>query len=167
MSISLNYHNYFNPIFPTLKPFIGVILVETFAEIFTKLIGVATFLKLWNRCKVKDSKKIAITRNWYLPNLPNSSTPRAAKMKKRRKKRRPRLPTWGRACMTVSRRARIPLAIFSSFNTRAILKTLITLMIVGLMGNTWPWISSRAIPIMDKNTIDTSSWFHLSKNNLN
>lgn len=52
-----------------------------------------------------------------IPSLPKSSTPRAAKMKKRRKKRRPRLPTCGRACMTVSSRARIPFAIFSNFNT--------------------------------------------------
>src|SRR6218665_3577220 len=38
-------------------------------------------------------------------------------MKKRRKKSNPRLPTSGKACMTVSSRARTDLAIFSSFRT--------------------------------------------------
>ena len=57
-----------------------------------------------------------------IPSLPKSSTPSAAKMKNRRKKRRPRFPTWGSACITVSSRERIPLAIFNSFSTRAILK---------------------------------------------
>jgi hypothetical protein len=52
-----------------------------------------------------------------IPNLPNSSTPKAANMKKRRKNRRPRLPTCGKACITVSNNARIPLAIFSNFST--------------------------------------------------
>jgi hypothetical protein len=53
----------------------------------------------------------------YSPNLPNNSTPRAAKMKKRRKKREPRLPTWGKASPTVSKRDRMPLAILSNFRT--------------------------------------------------
>ena len=53
----------------------------------------------------------------YLPSRPNNSTPRAANMKNKRKKRRPRLPTWGKACITVSRSARIPLAIFSNLRT--------------------------------------------------
>ena len=44
--------------------------------------------------------------------------------------------TCGRACMTVSSRARIPFAIFSSLSTLAIRSTLITRMIVGLIGNT-------------------------------
>jgi hypothetical protein len=39
-----------------------------------------------------------------IPNLPNSSTPKAANMKKRRKNRRPRLPTCGKACITVSKK---------------------------------------------------------------
>ena len=52
-----------------------------------------------------------------LPKRPNISTPKAAKMKKRRKNKRPRLPTWGRACITVSSSARIPLAILSSLST--------------------------------------------------
>jgi hypothetical protein len=55
--------------------------------------------------------------NHHSPSLPNSSTPRAAKMKKRRKNSRPRLPTCGKACITVSSRARIPFAIFRSFKT--------------------------------------------------
>ena len=53
----------------------------------------------------------------FSPSLPNISTPSAAKIKKRRKKRSPRFPTWGRACITVSRRALIPLAILSNFKT--------------------------------------------------
>ena len=56
-----------------------------------------------------------------LPNLPNISTPRAAKIKKSRKKSRPRFPTWGNACITVSNRARIPLAILSNLRTEIII----------------------------------------------
>ena len=37
-----------------------------------------------------------------------------------------------------------------------------TLIMVGLIGNTWPSISSNDIPMRDKKTIDTSSWFHLT-----
>lgn len=51
------------------------------------------------------------------PIRPKSSTPSAANMKKSKKNNKPRLPTCGSACITVSRRARIPLAIFNSFNT--------------------------------------------------
>ena len=69
--------------------------------------------------------------------------------------------TWGRACITVSNRARIPFAILRSLSTLAILSTLMTRMIVGLMGNTCPWISSRAMPMIERNTMDTSNWFHL------
>ena len=72
------------------------------------------------------------------------------------------LVTCGRACMTVSNKARIPLAILSSLRTLAIRRTRMTLMMVGLMGKTWPWTSSSAMPIIDRNTIDTSSWFHLN-----
>lgn len=54
---------------------------------------------------------------WCLPRRPNISTPRAAKMKNNRKKSKPKFPTWGRACITVSSRARIPLAIFNNFKT--------------------------------------------------
>ena len=43
-----------------------------------------------------------------LPNRPNSSTPNAANMKNSKKKSNPRLPTCGSACITVSRRDRIP-----------------------------------------------------------
>ena len=53
----------------------------------------------------------------YLPSRPNISTPRAAKMKNNRKKSRPKFPTCGKACITVSSRALIPLAIFRSFST--------------------------------------------------
>lgn len=53
----------------------------------------------------------------HVPSRPNSSTPSAANMKNNRKKRRPRFPTWGKACITVSRRARIPFAILRSFKT--------------------------------------------------
>ena len=59
--------------------------------------------------------------------------------------------------MTVSSRALIPLAILSSLRTLAIRNTLITRMMVGLIGKTWPWISSRAIPMIERKTIDTSS----------
>lgn len=52
-----------------------------------------------------------------LPNLPNNSTPSAANMKNNKKNRRPKLPTCGSACITVSSKARIPLAIFNSFRT--------------------------------------------------
>ena len=38
-------------------------------------------------------------------------------MKNNRKKSKPKFPTCGKACITVSRRALIPLAIFRSFNT--------------------------------------------------
>ena len=165
----------------------------------------------------------------YLPKRPNSSTPSAAKMKKSRKNRSPRFPTCGRACMTVSSNARIPLAIFNSFKTEnlsieewldlrahevreidasriekfyertgsgwpdqggirstqtwsslfhyfrqipfllsprkflplAIRRTLMTLMIVGLIGIILDSSSSRTMPITDKITIRTSNWFHL------
>lgn len=53
----------------------------------------------------------------YLPNRPNISTPSAANMKNRRKKRSPRFPTCGSACITVSSKARMPLAIFKSLST--------------------------------------------------
>ena len=53
----------------------------------------------------------------YLPKRPNISTPKAAKMKNNRKKSKPKFPTCGKACITVSRRALIPLAIFRSFST--------------------------------------------------
>ena len=69
--------------------------------------------------------------------------------------------TWGNACMTVSSNALIPLAILSSLRTLAILRTLITRMMVGLIGKTCPSISSRAMPMMERKTMDTSSWFHL------
>ena len=71
--------------------------------------------------------------------------------------------TWGSACITVSNRALIPFAILSSFRTLAILRTLITRIMVGLIGKTWPWISSRAMPIIERKTMETSSWFHLRK----
>lgn len=125
-------------------------------------------------------KKTLVT----LPSLPKSSTPSAAKMKNKRKKSKPRLPTWGKACMTVSNNARIPLAIFNNFNTvkvfkmifiwlyylkkkkifnlpLAILNTLITRIIVGLMGMILDSTSSKTIPTTDKNTIPMSNWFHL------
>ena len=54
----------------------------------------------------------------YLPSRPNISTPRAAKMKNNRKKSRPKFPTCGKACITVSSRALIPLAIFRSLSTK-------------------------------------------------
>lgn len=60
---------------------------------------------------------------WYygysmdLPSLPNNSTPNAANMKNNRKNRSPKFPTCGNACITVSKRALIPLAIFSNFKT--------------------------------------------------
>ena len=65
--------------------------------------------------------------------------------------------TCGSACITVSSRARMPLAILRSLRTRAILRTLITRMMVGLIGKTWPWISSSAIPIIERKTMETSS----------
>ena len=126
----------------------------------------------------------------YKPNLPNISTPRAAKMKNRRKNRRPRFPTCGNACITVSKRARIPLAIFNNLRTeigdiiirvltlknlynirgsiqalpRAILNTLMTRRIVGLMGIISDLSSSSTMPKTDKITMKTSNWFHLQKN---
>lgn len=64
--------------------------------------------------------------------------------------------------MTVSSSERIPLAIFRSFNTRAILKTRITRIMVGLIGMADLVFSlSNTIPAMDKMTIIMSSWFHL------
>ena len=56
--------------------------------------------------------------NGYLPSRPNISTPRAAKMKNNRKKSRPKFPTCGKACITVSSKALIPLAIFRSLSTK-------------------------------------------------
>ena len=45
----------------------------------------------------------------------------------------------------------------------AILMTLITLKIVGLIGrNASDSSSSRTMPTMERKTITTSSWFHLS-----
>ena len=69
-----------------------------------------------------------------LPIVPNSSTPKAAKMKNKSRKSRPRLPTWGRAWATVSSSRRTPFAVFSSFNTRAIRRTLITRIIEIFIG---------------------------------
>ena len=91
--------------------------------------------------------------------------------------------------MTVSNRALIPVAIFSSFSTETsqlvniggtssvhlfvsvcrfvcvplvILRTLMMRIIVGLMGSeAFRSISSRVIPMMDNNTMARSSWFHL------
>lgn len=54
----------------------------------------------------------------HLPSLPNNSTPNAANMKNNRKNKSPKFPTWGNACITVSKRALIPLAIFSNFKTK-------------------------------------------------
>lgn len=71
-------------------------------------------IKLCNRvCK----GLLHFSPHLFSPSLPNSSTPRAAKMKNNRKNSNPRLPTCGSACMTVSSSARIPLAIFSSLST--------------------------------------------------
>lgn len=44
---------------------------------------------------------------------------------------------------------------------RAILRTRITLMMVGLMGMISLFISSSTMPTTDRITINTSSWFHL------
>ena len=63
--------------------------------------------------------------------------------------------------MTVFSRDLIPLAIFKSLRTLAILSTLITLITVGLMMKAWPSISSRPIPIKDNTAMARSSWFHL------
>lgn len=60
-----------------------------------------------------------------LPSLPNNSTPNAANMKNNRKNRSPKFPTWGNACITVSKRALIPFAIFSNFKTEKNAKTII------------------------------------------
>ena len=85
--------------------------------------------------------------------------------------------------MTVSKRARIPLAIFNSFRTnqsreekqvlitkgicrlpRAILNTRMTRISVGLMGRICPlFIFSMTIPAMDRMTIIVSNWFHLER----
>ena len=46
---------------------------------------------------------------------------------------------------------------------RAILKTRITRIIVGLIGIMPDFISSRMIPAIDKITIAVSSWFHLEQ----
>ena len=43
----------------------------------------------------------------------------------------------------------------------AILKTLMTLMMVGLMGIRSDFISSNTMPRTERNTMQTSSWFHL------
>lgn len=48
---------------------------------------------------------------------PKSSTPNAANMKNRSRKRRLKLPTWGRAFITVFNNERIPFAVFKSFST--------------------------------------------------
>ena len=71
---------------------------------------------------------------WYLPIVPKSSTPSAAKMKNKRRKRSPRFPTWGRACATVSSSRRTPFAVLSSLRTRAMRKTRITRIIDMLIG---------------------------------
>jgi len=47
---------------------------------------------------------------------------------------------------------------------RAIRRTLITRMIVGLIGMTPDFISSRMIPAIERKTMAMSSWFHLEKN---
>lgn len=72
------------------------------------------------------------------PSLPNSSTPRAAKMKNSKKNSRPRLPTCGRACMTVSSSARIPFAIFSSLSTVGTLREELNLS-YEVANDTVPW----------------------------
>jgi len=46
---------------------------------------------------------------------------------------------------------------------RAMRNTLMTRMIVGLMGMNPVSISSRTIPAMDSITIAKSNWFHLTK----
>lgn len=66
-----------------------------------------------------------------LPSLPNNSTPNAANMKNNRKNRSPKFPTCGNACITVSKRARIPLAIFSNFKTEKIKQQYVS--IVGII----------------------------------
>ena len=93
---------------------------------------------------------------------PKSSTPKMANMKKSKKNKRPKLPTWGNACITVSSSERIPLAIFNNLSTRAMRNTRITRMMVGLIGMADLLLSlSNKIPIIDKMTINMSSWFHL------
>ena len=47
---------------------------------------------------------------------------------------------------------------------RAILSTLITRMIVGLIGSL-DFISSRTIPTIDNRMISKSNWFHLMRRN--
>ena len=56
----------------------------------------------------------------------------------------------------------MPLAIFNNFKTRAILATLMTRIIVGLIGIMLDSISSRRIPTIDRITMMTSSRFHCS-----
>ena len=73
----------------------------------------------------------------------------------------PRFPTCGNACITVLSRDLIPLAIFKSLRTLAILSTRITRITVGLMMKDCPSISSRPIPIKDNTAMARSSWFHL------
>lgn len=62
---------------------------------------------------------------------------------------------------TVSNNDLMPLAIFNNFKTRAIRKTLITRIIVGLIGNSKASNSSKIMPAIDKITINISNWFHL------
>ena len=59
--------------------------------------------------------------------------------------------------MTVFSSALMPLAILSSFKTLAILRTLMTLIIVGLIIKVFPSISSRPTPIMERTAMATSS----------
>ena len=97
------------------------------------------------------------------------------------------MPTCGKACITVSNRALIPLAIFNSFKTErgngegkktgaflfacvclsssplAIRNTLMTRIMVGLIGIISDLSSSRTMPTTERMTMATSSWFHLQK----
>ena len=154
-------------------------LKETFFEISMEVISVSTFLKCFFYCSCHFSRNNKETHQVFqtAPHQEQQRWKRAGRTKVQGFQPEINLNegfeifkqfywyrpvTCGRACMTVSSKARIPLAILRSLRTLAILRTLITLMMVGLMGKTWPWTSSSAMPIIDRKTIDTSSWFHLN-----
>lgn len=55
-------------------------------------------------------------------------------------------------------------ALYDPYLPLAIRRTLITRMMVGLIGMTLVFISSRTMPTIDSKTIRISNWFHLKEN---